>query len=115
MYVDISDCSSVAIDHLRSSPLDHLFSLVCYCVAVFLRAGFRSVGLRACTSVWGVAECTSRGDSYAVLALVPVIYSGGPAVCTPSPHTVSAPRERSRRFTLQIPIAILVISLVLHA
>ncbi|GBP22358.1 hypothetical protein EVAR_11874_1 [Eumeta japonica] len=46
-----SGCSSVAIGHLRSSPLDHLFSLVCYCVAVFLRAAFRSVGLHACMCV----------------------------------------------------------------
>ncbi|GBP82212.1 hypothetical protein EVAR_103661_1 [Eumeta japonica] len=40
--------------------LGHLFSLVCYCVAVFLRAAFRSVGLRACTSVWGAAS-VNRG------------------------------------------------------
>ncbi|GBP79369.1 hypothetical protein EVAR_59213_1 [Eumeta japonica] len=51
-----SGCSSVAIGRLRFSPLDHPLSLVCYCVAVFLRAAFRSVGLRACTSVWGAAR-----------------------------------------------------------
>ncbi|GBP43575.1 hypothetical protein EVAR_87492_1 [Eumeta japonica] len=57
---------------------------------------FRSVGLRACTSVWGTAHSRSRGDSYATFALFPVIYSGYRAVCTPT-RTVSAPRERSRR------------------
>ncbi|GBP69437.1 hypothetical protein EVAR_52710_1 [Eumeta japonica] len=110
-----SGCYSVAIGRLRSSALEHPFSLACYCVAVFLRAAFRSVGLRACTSVWVAAQCPSRSDSYATFALVSVIYSGYPAVCTPSPRTVSAPRERSRRFTLQIPIAILVILRILHA
>ncbi|GBP77959.1 hypothetical protein EVAR_83207_1 [Eumeta japonica] len=107
-------CSSVAIGRLRGGPLDHPFSLVCYCVSLFLRAAFRSVGLRACTSVWCRAG-TSRSDSYATFALVPVIYSGYRTVCTPSPLTVSAPREHYRRFTLQILIAILVISRVLHA
>ncbi|GBP35360.1 hypothetical protein EVAR_20733_1 [Eumeta japonica] len=33
-----------------------------------------------------------------VLWLSPATSSGYPAVCTPSPHTVSAPRERSRSF-----------------
>ncbi|GBP79907.1 General transcription factor II-I repeat domain-containing protein 2A [Eumeta japonica] len=56
--LDSSGCSSVAI-----SPLDHPFSLVYYCVSVFLRAAFRSVGLRACTSVWAAAQCKSRGGS----------------------------------------------------
>ncbi|GBP80853.1 hypothetical protein EVAR_62383_1 [Eumeta japonica] len=58
-----SGCSSVAIGRLRSSPLDHPFSIVCYCVSVFLRAAFRTVGLRACMSVWDAAQCTSRGGS----------------------------------------------------
>ncbi|GBP07526.1 hypothetical protein EVAR_4867_1 [Eumeta japonica] len=59
MYMlNSSGCSSVAIGRLRFSPLDRPFSLVCYCVAVFLRAAFRSVGLRACTSVWGAAQCS---------------------------------------------------------
>ncbi|GBP05822.1 hypothetical protein EVAR_5123_1 [Eumeta japonica] len=111
--VQSSDCSFVAIGRRRSSPRDHPFSLVCYCVAVFLRAALGSVGLRACMSVGGAEQWTSRGDSKATF--VPVIYSGDPAVCTSSPRTVSAPRERSRTFTLQIPIAILVISRVLHA
>ncbi|GBP05393.1 hypothetical protein EVAR_76807_1 [Eumeta japonica] len=110
----ISGCSAVAIGHLRSSPLDHPFSLVYYCASVFLRAAFRSVGLRVCMSVCGAAQCTSHCDSYATSALVPVIYSGYSTVCTPSPCTVSAPREHSRRLTLQMPIAILVISRVLH-
>ncbi|GBP84438.1 hypothetical protein EVAR_86434_1 [Eumeta japonica] len=39
-------------------------------------------------------------------AFVPVIYSGYRTVYTPSPHMVSESRERSRRFTFQIPIAI---------
>ncbi|GBP73539.1 hypothetical protein EVAR_89199_1 [Eumeta japonica] len=60
-----SGCSTVAIDHLRSSPLDHPFSLVCYCVSVFLRTAFWSVGLRVCMNVCGAAQCTSRGDSQA--------------------------------------------------
>ncbi|GBP41502.1 hypothetical protein EVAR_24421_1 [Eumeta japonica] len=60
-----SGCSAVAIGRLRSSALDHPFSLVCYCVPVFLRATFRSVGLRACMSVCGAAQCTSRGESQA--------------------------------------------------
>ncbi|GBP51499.1 hypothetical protein EVAR_44474_1 [Eumeta japonica] len=51
-----SGCSSVAIGRLRSSPQDHPFSLVCYCVSVFLRAAFRSVGLRACMSAWGATQ-----------------------------------------------------------
>ncbi|GBP87886.1 hypothetical protein EVAR_63825_1 [Eumeta japonica] len=110
-----SGCSSVAIGRLRCSPLGHPLSLVCYCASGFFRAAFRSVGLRACTSVWGAAQCTSRGESYATFALVPMIYFDYRTVCTPSPLTVSAPRERSRRFTLQILIAILVISRVLHA
>ncbi|GBP13898.1 Tetratricopeptide repeat protein 19 homolog, mitochondrial [Eumeta japonica] len=59
----LSGCSSVAIGRLRSSPLGHPFSLVCYCVSVFLRAAFRSIGLRACMSVWGAAQCKSRGGS----------------------------------------------------
>ncbi|GBP24693.1 hypothetical protein EVAR_15899_1 [Eumeta japonica] len=94
--------------------LDHLFSLVYYCVSVFLRAAFRSIGLRACVSVCGATQCISRGDSYATFALVPVIYSGYRTVCTPNPRTVSTPRQRFCRFTLQILIAILVISRVLH-
>ncbi|GBP85157.1 hypothetical protein EVAR_61002_1 [Eumeta japonica] len=47
-------------------------------------------------SVWGTAQCTSRGDSQATF-VCPVIYSGDRTVCTPSPRTVSASRERSRR------------------
>ncbi|GBP06262.1 hypothetical protein EVAR_3603_1 [Eumeta japonica] len=66
-----SGCSSVAIGRLRFSPLDHPFSLVCYCVAVFLRAAFRSVELRACTSVWGVEQLShgrpSRREAPATL------------------------------------------------
>ncbi|GBP40333.1 hypothetical protein EVAR_86479_1 [Eumeta japonica] len=34
------------------------------------------VGLRACMSVCSAAQCTSRGDSYATFAFVPVIRSG---------------------------------------
>ncbi|GBP08958.1 hypothetical protein EVAR_78323_1 [Eumeta japonica] len=37
--------------------------------------------------VWCRAR-QSRNDSYATFALVPVIYSGYRAVCTPSPRTV---------------------------
>ncbi|GBP52981.1 hypothetical protein EVAR_97575_1 [Eumeta japonica] len=105
-----SGCSAFAIGRRRSSPRDHPFSLVCYCVSVFLRAALRSVGLRACMSVGGAAQWTSRGDSKATF--VPVIYSGYRTVCTPSPRTVSMPRERFRKFTLQITIAILVISFI---
>ncbi|GBP80302.1 Probable RNA-directed DNA polymerase from transposon BS [Eumeta japonica] len=72
-----------------------LFSLVCYCVAVFLRAAFRSVGLRACTSVWGAAQRKPRGGSYAT-GVRPGDKLRYPAVCTPSPHTVSAPRLPKR-------------------
>ncbi|GBP54957.1 hypothetical protein EVAR_50401_1 [Eumeta japonica] len=54
--IERSGCSSVAIGHLRSSPPDHPFSLVCYCMSVFLRAAFRSVGLRACMSEWGAVQ-----------------------------------------------------------
>ncbi|GBP85212.1 hypothetical protein EVAR_55689_1 [Eumeta japonica] len=36
-----SGCSAVVIDRLQSSPLDHLSSLVCYYVSVFLRAAFQ--------------------------------------------------------------------------
>ncbi|GBP73156.1 hypothetical protein EVAR_52583_1 [Eumeta japonica] len=43
------------------------FILVCYCVSVFLRNAFRSVGFRACRSVWSAAQCTSRGGSQATL------------------------------------------------
>ncbi|GBP89119.1 hypothetical protein EVAR_62600_1 [Eumeta japonica] len=43
-----SGCSTVVIGRLRYSSLDHPFSLVCYCVPVFLPAVFRSVVLRAC-------------------------------------------------------------------
>ncbi|GBP70731.1 hypothetical protein EVAR_51030_1 [Eumeta japonica] len=63
----------------------------------------------------GVPRSVYRAAVVKLRASVPVIYSGDPAVYTPSPHTVSAPRERSRRFTLQIPDAILVISRVLNA
>ncbi|GBP94715.1 hypothetical protein EVAR_92538_1 [Eumeta japonica] len=52
------------------------FSSVCYRVLVFLRAAFRSAGLRACMSVCGTAQCTSRGDGYATFALIPMIYFG---------------------------------------
>ncbi|GBP30145.1 hypothetical protein EVAR_94990_1 [Eumeta japonica] len=92
-----SGCSSVAIGRLRFSPLDHPFSLVCYCVSVYLRAAFRSVELRACTIV-GVPRSVSRATAVKPRASVPATSSGYPAVCTPSPHTVSAPRERSRSF-----------------
>ncbi|GBP29707.1 hypothetical protein EVAR_13630_1 [Eumeta japonica] len=71
-----SGCSAVAIGGLRSNPLDHPFSLVCYCVLVFLRAAFWSVGLRMCMSVCGAAQYTSRGDSYTMFAFVPVIRYG---------------------------------------
>ncbi|GBP67769.1 hypothetical protein EVAR_22170_1 [Eumeta japonica] len=62
--------------------------------------------------VCGVPRSASRAAAVKPRASVPVISSGYPAGRTPSPHTVSAPRERSRIFTLQIPIAILVISRV---
>ncbi|GBP09412.1 hypothetical protein EVAR_5829_1 [Eumeta japonica] len=75
-YLRSSGCSAVAIGRLRSSPLDHPFRLACFCVSMFLRAALRSVGLRACMSVCGAAQCTSRGDNYATFAFVPVIYSG---------------------------------------
>ncbi|GBP26021.1 hypothetical protein EVAR_20035_1 [Eumeta japonica] len=61
----VADRSAVAISHLRSNPLNHPFSLVCYCVSGFLQAVFRSVRLRTCISVCGAAQCTSRGDSQA--------------------------------------------------
>ncbi|GBP30304.1 hypothetical protein EVAR_27918_1 [Eumeta japonica] len=77
-----------------------------------LRSG---VGLCACTSVCGAAQCSSRSDSYATFALVPLFTPVYCTVCTPRPHLqISAPRERSRRLMFQIPIAILVISCVLH-
>ncbi|GBP24294.1 hypothetical protein EVAR_9392_1 [Eumeta japonica] len=63
LSIKSSGCPSVAIGRLRSSPLGHPFSLMCYCVSVFFRAAFCSVGLHACMSVWGVAQCTSRGGS----------------------------------------------------
>ncbi|GBP80542.1 hypothetical protein EVAR_39412_1 [Eumeta japonica] len=47
-------------------------------------------------SVYGATHCTSHGDSYATFALVLMIYSGYCTVCTPSPRTVSAHRERFR-------------------
>ncbi|GBP41343.1 hypothetical protein EVAR_25182_1 [Eumeta japonica] len=65
--------------------------------------------------VCGVPRRVSRAAAVKPRASVPATSSGYPAVCTPSPRTVSAPRERSRSFRLRIPIAILVISCVLHA
>ncbi|GBP75736.1 hypothetical protein EVAR_58829_1 [Eumeta japonica] len=100
---------------LRSSPLDHLFSLMSYCVSVFLRAVFRSIKLCACEYECVVPSSLHRATTVKLRVFVPVMHSGYRTVCTPSPHTVFAPRERSRRFTLQILIAILVISCVLHA
>ncbi|GBP72218.1 hypothetical protein EVAR_51125_1 [Eumeta japonica] len=38
----------------------------------------RVIGLRACINVCSAAQCTSRGDSYATFAFVPVICSGLP-------------------------------------
>ncbi|GBP71123.1 hypothetical protein EVAR_37217_1 [Eumeta japonica] len=62
--------------------------------------------------VCGVPRSVSRAAAVKSRASVPATSSGYPAVCTPSPHTVSAPRERSRSFHIPIPIAILVISRV---
>ncbi|GBP90734.1 hypothetical protein EVAR_26704_1 [Eumeta japonica] len=42
----------------------------------------------------------SRAAAVKPRASVPATLSGDPAVCTPSPHTVSAPRERSRSFRI---------------
>ncbi|GBP73876.1 hypothetical protein EVAR_82705_1 [Eumeta japonica] len=56
-----------------------------YCVSVFLRVAFRSVGLRECMSVCDPAQYTSRSDSYVCpvcpkrpTAFVPLIRSGLP-------------------------------------
>ncbi|GBP03516.1 hypothetical protein EVAR_67835_1 [Eumeta japonica] len=46
----------------------------------------------------GVPRSTSRAAAVKPRASVPATSSGYPAVCTPSPHTVSAPEERSRSF-----------------
>ncbi|GBP10140.1 Probable proline--tRNA ligase, mitochondrial [Eumeta japonica] len=73
---------------LACGPVPWTTRLVCYCVSIFLRVAFQSVGLRACMSVYGAAQCTSRGNSYVTFALVPVIYPGYRTVCTPSPRTV---------------------------
>ncbi|GBP43490.1 hypothetical protein EVAR_30447_1 [Eumeta japonica] len=42
--------------------------------------------------VCGVPRSVNRAAAVKPRASVPVISSGYPAVCTPSPHTVSAPR-----------------------
>ncbi|GBP34998.1 hypothetical protein EVAR_28463_1 [Eumeta japonica] len=52
----------------------------------------------ACVRVCGVPRSVSRAAAVKPRASVPATSSGYPAVCTPSPHTVSAPRERSRSF-----------------
>ncbi|GBP10133.1 hypothetical protein EVAR_77549_1 [Eumeta japonica] len=111
LYGYSSGCSSVANGRFRFSPLDHPFSLACYCVAVFLRAAFCSVG-PARVRVCGVPRNVSRAAAVKPRASVPARSSGYPAVCTPSPHTVSAPRVRSGSFHTPMPIAILVISRV---
>ncbi|GBP55096.1 hypothetical protein EVAR_46393_1 [Eumeta japonica] len=43
-------------------------------------------------------KAVNRAAAVRPRASVPPTSSGYPAVCTPSPHTVSAPRERSRSF-----------------
>ncbi|GBP70113.1 hypothetical protein EVAR_50935_1 [Eumeta japonica] len=62
--------------------------------------------------VCGVPRSVSRAAAVKPRASVPARSSGYPAVCTPSPHTVSAPRVRSSSFHTPMPIAILVISRV---
>ncbi|GBP57954.1 hypothetical protein EVAR_82591_1 [Eumeta japonica] len=62
--------------------------------------------------VCGVPRSVNRAAAVKRRASVPATSSGYPDVCTPSPHTVSAPRERSRSFHTPIQIAILVISRV---
>ncbi|GBP66433.1 hypothetical protein EVAR_88767_1 [Eumeta japonica] len=62
--------------------------------------------------VCGVPRSVNRAAAVKPRASVPVTSSGYPAVCTPSPHTVSAPRVRSSSFHTPMPIAILVISRV---
>ncbi|GBP37437.1 hypothetical protein EVAR_16342_1 [Eumeta japonica] len=70
---------SVAFGPIPGPP----FSSVCYRVSVFLRAVFRSAGLRASMSVCGTAQCTSRGNGYATFEFVTVI-------CSDSPHRLHA-------------------------
>ncbi|GBP00035.1 hypothetical protein EVAR_74362_1 [Eumeta japonica] len=55
----------------------------------------------ACVRVCGVPRSVNRAAAVKPRASVPVISSGYPAVCTPSPHTVSAPRVCSSSFTLR--------------
>ncbi|GBP39792.1 hypothetical protein EVAR_88292_1 [Eumeta japonica] len=62
--------------------------------------------------VCGVPRSVNRAAAVKPRASVPVTSSGYPAVCTPSPHTVFAPRVRSSSFHTPMPIAILVISRV---
>ncbi|GBP73161.1 hypothetical protein EVAR_59050_1 [Eumeta japonica] len=65
------------------SPLDHPFSLVYYCVSVFLRTVFRSVSsahVRVCV----VPRSVHRAATVKLRAFVPVIYSGYRTVCTQS-------------------------------
>ncbi|GBP59692.1 hypothetical protein EVAR_48660_1 [Eumeta japonica] len=65
------------------------------------------VGLRACMSVCVMLRSVHRAATVKVRAFVPVIYSDYRTVYTPTSRMVSAPRKRSRKFTLQIPITIL--------
>ncbi|GBP42190.1 hypothetical protein EVAR_25816_1 [Eumeta japonica] len=48
--------------------------------------------------VYGVPRSVSHATAVKPRASVPTTHFGDPAICTPSPHTVSAPRERSRSF-----------------
>ncbi|GBP26660.1 hypothetical protein EVAR_23430_1 [Eumeta japonica] len=48
--------------------------------------------------VCGVPRSVSHATAVKPRASVPATSSGYLAVCTPSPHTVSAPREHSRSF-----------------
>ncbi|GBP42601.1 hypothetical protein EVAR_87152_1 [Eumeta japonica] len=67
----------------------------CYCVAVFLRAAFRSRELPRVYECVGCQRSVSRTAAVKPRASILARSSGYPAVCTPSPHTVSAPRVRS--------------------
>ncbi|GBP86470.1 hypothetical protein EVAR_52395_1 [Eumeta japonica] len=103
MPLSSSGCSSLR--SVAFGLLDHPFSLVCYCVAVFLRAVFHSVGLRACTS--GVPVRRPRHGRPSRQLRLPCRLHAEPARflrlgCAP---VVSPP----------MPIAILVISRVLRA
>ncbi|GBP32398.1 hypothetical protein EVAR_81205_1 [Eumeta japonica] len=70
-----------------------IFLLVGVLMCSFEPRSVVSGSTRVC--VYGVPRSVSRAAAVNPRATVSVMHSGDPAVCTPSPHTVSAPRERS--------------------